>query len=449
MEHPSLPCQVSAASGQSTSSMARRDSENVLAQLRRSISDSNLSLDNMLDSIVQVARLVVYADGAAIAMRRDNVVVCQARSGDMGPELGTEFDADSRISGQCLRTGGTLRCDDTDNDPRVDAEVCRSAGLRSVAVVPVGKKPAVSGVLEAFSALPNAFDDSQVELLEEMAELVIAAQRRSAKSRAEAASQKLPNTRKYIFILAAVAVLILLSWLVFRGKSKNHALSVATLQPVGGPSAWALGDPSSAGALKPNLSPVDSPRSATPNLPSSMLKGTKTEKDSLTGDVTVRKFAPAPVSNQNTSPNVPNGLRRPPAQNPDQAAETAPALSALSTSVATSPGGPLPGGPLFAASNNLPREPVKVSQGISGGTIEQQVNPIYPREGLVPKEAQVLLQAVVAEDGTVHDLKVIKGHPLLARAAIQAVAQWRYRPFLLDGQPISMPIEITLVFKRP
>jgi len=49
----------------------------------------------------------------------------------------------------------------------------------------------------------------------------------------------------------------------------------------------------------------------------------------------------------------------------------------------------------------------------------------------------------------VHDLKVIKGNPLLARAAIQAVAQWRYRPYLLDGQPIHMTIEITLLFKRP
>ncbi len=444
MEHPSLPSQVSAAPGQSTSSIARRESEDVLAQLRARISDSKLSLDTMLDSIVQAARLVVYADGAAIAMRRrDNLVVCQARSGDMAPELGTELDADSRISGQCLRTGGTLRCDDTNKDPRVDAEVCRSVGLRSVAVVPVGRKPAVSGVLEAFSALPNAFDDTHVELLEEMAELVIAAQRRSAESGVEVASKKLANMRKRSLILAAVAVPVLLSWLVFGSKSNSHPVSAAARQPVGGPSASAVGDRLSVGVLTPTPSPVEDPRSANPNLPSPMVKGSKTEKDSLTGDVTVRKFAPAPASNWNTSVQVPNGLRRPPAQNPDQSGETAPALSAVSTSFETAPGGLL-----FAVPNNLPQVPMKVSQGISGGTIEQQVNPIYPSEGLVPREGQVLLQAVVAEDGTVHDLQVINGHPLLARAAIQAVAQWRYRPFLLDGQPIRMTIEITLIFKR-
>jgi len=113
----------------------------------------------------------------------------------MAPELDTELDADSHISGQCLRTGRPLRCHDTDNDPRVDAEACRSVGLRSVVVVPVGRKPVVSGVLEAFSALPIAFDDSQMQLLEEMAELVIVAQRHSAESDVEVASEKFANMR--------------------------------------------------------------------------------------------------------------------------------------------------------------------------------------------------------------------------------------------------------------
>jgi len=105
-------------------------------------------------------------------------------------------------------------------------------------------------------------------------------------------------------------------------------------------------------------------------------------------------------------------------------------------------------GLLSAASNHLPQMP-KVSQGLSGGTIEQQVNPVYPNSDSAPKEGRVLLQAVVAEDGTVHDLKVITGNPLLARAAIQAVSQWRYRPYMLDGKPIRRTIEITLLFKRP
>ena len=461
MEHPSVPSQVSTTPGESTSSIARQDSEQVLAQLRTSISDSNLSLDAMLDSIVQAAQLVAHANGAALAMRRDNLVVCQARSGDMAPELGSELDADSHISGQCLRTGGTLRCQDTNNDPRVDAEACRSVGLRSLAVVPVGRMPAVSGVLEAFSALPNAFDDAQIELLEDLAELVMVAQRGSAagvsaESGVEVVSEKLDhaespaNMRKRSLILAAVAVLVLLSWLVFRGTSNNHPMSTDAhtdaQKPVGGPSAPAVPDRSSSEALQPNPSPVEVPQSANPNLPSPMVKASKTDKDSLAGDVTVRKFAPAFAPNRNTKANVPD-RRTPLAQEPVQAAETAgPPLSAVSTST----GFETAGGLLLPASNHLPQEPMKAPQGLSGGTIEQQVNPTYPREGLAQKlEGPVVLQAVVAEDGTVHDLKVMKGNPILGRAAIEAVSQWRYRPYMLDGKPIRRAIEITLLFKRP
>jgi L-methionine (R)-S-oxide reductase len=490
MTYLSLPSRVSEAPGQPTSGKAKRDSEHVVAQLRTSISDSNLSLDAKLDSIVQAAQLVASADGAAIAMQRGDLVVCEARSGEMAPELGLELDADSQISGECLQTGETVLCHDTYNDPRVDAEVCRSVGLRSVVVIPVGRKPAVSGVLEAFSALSNAFDDTQIELLEELAELVISAQAPQAESGVEVASEKLApaesggeaigsafsrfsswlhtrifllrvaseklapaesgvevasekraNTRKRNLIVAAVAVLALLSWLVFKGKSNSHPLSAAAQQPVGDASASAVTDRSSAGVLEPNPSPVEDPRSATPNLPSPMVKASETEKDSLTGDVTVRKFAPAPASSRNTSANVPNGISRPPAQTPDHADETAPPLPAVATTFET-----VPGGLLLAAPNKLPMPPLQVSQGLSGGTIEYRVDPIYPDDDLVPGEGRVLLQAVVAEDGTVHDLKVIKGHPLLARAAIQAVSQWRYRPYLLDGQPVRMTIEITLTF---
>ena len=446
MQHSSVPSHVSAPPGQ-TSSTERRDSEHVLAQLRTSILNGNFSLDAMLDSIVQAAQRAVGADGAAIAMRRDNLFVCQARSGDMAPELGVELDADSGISGQCLRTGGAVRCDDTNNDPRVD-EVCRDVGLRSVAVVPVGRKPAVSGVLETFSALPNAFDDTQVELLEEMAELVIAAQRRSAQSGVELVSKKLASARKRSLVLAVVAVLIVLSWLFLRGKSKSHTLSAPDRQSVGGSSALTVADSSSTAELKPPLPPAEEPRSATPDLPSSMVKAKarRRERDSSTGDVTVRKFAPDPAPNRNTSANVPDGLRRPPALNPDQAAQAAPALPAVSTRREIAPNELL-----SAASNHLPPQPeMKVSEGFSGGNIQERVEPIYPREALEQRiGGEVQLQAVVAEDGTVHDVKVIKGHPLLARAAIQAVSQWRYRPYLLNGQPIRRTTDITLIFNLP
>jgi hypothetical protein len=131
------------------------DSKRVLAELRTTISNGKLSLDATLQQVVEAAQMVTRADGAAIAIRRGDLVLCQARAGHMAPDLGTKLDTESGISGQCLRTGWALRCDDTNNDVRVDAEVCRRLGLRSLAVVLVGRKPAGIGVLETFSALPN------------------------------------------------------------------------------------------------------------------------------------------------------------------------------------------------------------------------------------------------------------------------------------------------------
>ena len=64
-------------------------------------------------------------------------------------------------------------------------------------------------------------------------------------------------------------------------------------------------------------------------------------------------------------------------------------------------------------------------------------------------EGAVVLQAVIAEDGKVKDLKVISGHPTLAQAAMDAVRQWRYRPYQLNGKPVAMQTQITINFKLP
>jgi protein TonB len=158
----------------------------------------------------------------------------------------------------------------------------------------------------------------------------------------------------------------------------------------------------------------------------------------------VRKLGAEPASTPNTPAKAPDSLTKAPPPNPPDAVETAPALAALSAGSETTLGA------LLSASNNLPQPAFKVSQGLSGGTIERRVNPIYPRKALERRlEGRVLLQAVVTEDGRVRVLKVVNGDPLLARAAMEAVAQWRYRPYRLNGKPIQKPTDITLVFKLP
>ena len=76
-----------------------------------------------------------------------------------------------------------------------------------------------------------------------------------------------------------------------------------------------------------------------------------------------------------------------------------------------------------------------------------KVQPLYPA---LAKQARiqgtVRLQAVIAKDGSVVELQVISGHPLLVQAALDAVRQWRYRPTLLNGEPVEVVTTIDVVF---
>ena len=91
---------------------------------------------------------------------------------------------------------------------------------------------------------------------------------------------------------------------------------------------------------------------------------------------------------------------------------------------------------------------VKVSQGVTQGLLVRQVNPQYPamaREMRV--EGDVVLEAVIGENGTVRDLKAVSGPAMLVGPAIQAVRQWRYKPYLLNGQPVEVETQIKLRFR--
>lgn len=97
---------------------------------------------------------------------------------------------------------------------------------------------------------------------------------------------------------------------------------------------------------------------------------------------------------------------------------------------------------------STPAKRWRVSGGVEQGLLIQQVKPIYPplaRQAGV--QGEVILQAVIGKDGRIEDLRVISGNPLLVKAARDAVIQWRYRPFLLDGEPVEVETQITVNFK--
>ena len=59
---------------------------------------------------------------------------------------------------------------------------------------------------------------------------------------------------------------------------------------------------------------------------------------------------------------------------------------------------------------------------------------------------QVLLQAEISKDGSIQNLRLISGHPMLAPSAIEAVKQWRYKPYYLNGEPVEVETQITVIF---
>jgi protein TonB len=104
-----------------------------------------------------------------------------------------------------------------------------------------------------------------------------------------------------------------------------------------------------------------------------------------------------------------------------------------------------------AAVSNLTKpapQRVRVSPGVSKGLLIHRIEPTYPP---VARQARiqgvVVLIAVIDKDGNIQNLQVVSGHPMLAPAAIEAVKQWRYKPFLLDGQPLEVETTVTVTFQ--
>lgn len=124
-----------------------------------------------LQMIVELVQMLTRADGAALALRDGDQMVCRATIG-CAPDLGVTVRADSGLSGECMRTGLTVRSDDTSNDPRVDAEACRILDVGSIAVTPIFRDDTTHGILEILGRKPNAFTHIDIALLPQMAELV-------------------------------------------------------------------------------------------------------------------------------------------------------------------------------------------------------------------------------------------------------------------------------------
>lgn len=90
---------------------------------------------------------------------------------------------------------------------------------------------------------------------------------------------------------------------------------------------------------------------------------------------------------------------------------------------------------------------LRVSSGIAEGLKTHNVNPKYPREARKKGiQGDVILQATLDTKGNLTNVKVAQGDPILAKAAVEAVQQWRYRPYVLNGEPVEVETTIKIQF---
>jgi protein TonB len=109
------------------------------------------------------------------------------------------------------------------------------------------------------------------------------------------------------------------------------------------------------------------------------------------------------------------------------------------------------GGIISSTPVNVPKavnpQRVRVSQGVTQGLLLRKIQPAYPplaRQARI--QGPVVLQAEIGKDGSIQNLRLISGHPMLAPAAIEAIKQWKYKPYILNGEPVEVETTITFNF---
>ena len=458
-----------AAAPNSSKQIPEPDMGSVVDALRQMVAHGPSDLDGIAYTIAKAAHNLTGAAAAALAIRDEGVATCRGRSGDLAPELGARLSVDSGISGECLRTGKVLRVDDTLKDFRADPEVCKRLGLRSIAAVPLRGSRGATGVLEAFSTRPFAFADEHMDALRQLAELAEyarAAGENASSPVAEsvethtAESQRLAslaaglaNARAAVSRVAKSAGATALNLLRNPRTGYVAAATALTLLVVASLLTWkpwkSAKQPSSAPAVSqaaPSQQPAVNPEAAStspaakaelvwtpPDKPSAGIvkPAAKRETDSSEPtDVVTKVVQPAQSSAGNAISQVPS---------------TIPTTDAV---ILASPSKALTG--VLATSATIPQLGTPVSSGVVEGAPIRKVAPVYPPNAVPMRlEGSVVLRAMITEQGKVRDVSVVSGHPMLVRAAIDAVQQWRYRPYLLNGKPVQMPTQITVNFKLP
>jgi len=140
--------------------------------VRRELREIGDNVDAVLQLITERALSLTEASGAALAFLTDDQMICRGRAGEPAPPLGAPVDVKQGLSGECVRSGLLVSCEDTENDPRIDPEIARALGIGSLMAAPIVSDFAVVGLLEVFSAYPHSFIEADETVLDRLVEMI-------------------------------------------------------------------------------------------------------------------------------------------------------------------------------------------------------------------------------------------------------------------------------------
>ncbi len=143
-----------------------------LEAVRRQVREAGDDADAVLQLIAERALSLTGASGAALAFLTDEKMICRARAGEPAPPLGAPVDVSHGLSGECVRRGLFVSCEDTENDPRIDPQVGRALGIGSLMAAPIVSNFRVVGLLEIFSPHPRAFTNAHGTILDRLVEMI-------------------------------------------------------------------------------------------------------------------------------------------------------------------------------------------------------------------------------------------------------------------------------------
>lgn len=450
-------------------------------------SSQDLALDLVLNQIVEQACLATGATGAAIALTRDGEMVCRATTGHNAPDLGVRLD-NAGFSAECLRVGTLQRCDDTETDPRVDAMACRLLGVRSILVIPLWYWGEFMGIFEIFSPRANAFGERDEQTLQALAYRIVRHTKQATGSIAgftasmeevpkpmptlvtpppepepqsepeacqanvlpmpvfefNAADEQIPEETPqhqdtWTAILAAVAVVIaglivgLMVWRVgWGGPSATQA--GATPKVVQASPAAAIPPSVDAALEAPHEeilelgTPPAQPKAPAPR--ATPVMAAKREAIPPSGQAGLAIYEKgqliygAPI----------NGADQPVAKRTQPKANPAPREVAEAASASFDA---LPSG----------SRAVQLSPETAEGFLVNRVEPDYPDAARRARiQGSVRMNALISEDGKVQRVTPVSGDPQLAAAAITAVLQWRYKPYVVDGHKVPVRTQVNVTF---